>query len=102
MNDQPHDFLKFTRGIKQGDSLSPTCFILAEKSLLGELNALNRRTNFKEVRFSKWSEQIDHLAYADDYFICVSRQKGYQVDDINVEKVCASCYSIKNKKHNSI
>ncbi|XP_070039469.1 uncharacterized protein [Nicotiana tomentosiformis] len=69
VNGQPYDFFKSTRGVKQGDPLSPTLFILAAKALSRGLNALHMNLYFCGFGLPKWSPKINHLAYADDTII---------------------------------
>ncbi|XP_019241420.1 PREDICTED: uncharacterized protein LOC109221391 [Nicotiana attenuata] len=57
------------RGVKQGDPLSPTLFILAAEALSKGLNALHQNLYFCGFGLPKWSPKINHLAYADDTII---------------------------------
>ncbi|XP_070054423.1 secreted RxLR effector protein 78-like [Nicotiana tabacum] len=69
VNGQPHGFFKSTRGVKQGDPLSPSLFILVAEALSRGLNALHLNLYFCGFGLPKWSPKINHLAYADDTII---------------------------------
>lgn len=69
INGQAHGFFKSSRGIKQGDPLSPTLFILAAEALSRGLNALHLNLYFCGFGLPKWSPKVNHLAYADDTII---------------------------------
>ncbi|XP_075092253.1 uncharacterized protein LOC142172518 [Nicotiana tabacum] len=58
-----------TKGVKQGDPVSPTLFILAAEALSRGLNALHTNLYFCGFGMPKWSPKINHLAYADDMII---------------------------------
>lgn len=75
LNGQSHGFFHSTRGVKQGDPLSPALFILAADVLSRSLNHLFFNNDFKGFGLPKWSEQINHLAYADDTIIFASSNK---------------------------
>ncbi|XP_019225233.1 PREDICTED: uncharacterized protein LOC109206828 [Nicotiana attenuata] len=60
---------KSSRGVKQGDPLSPTLFILAAEALSRGLNSLHLNLYFCGYGLPKWSPKINHLAYADDTII---------------------------------
>nr|XP_009765405.1 PREDICTED: uncharacterized protein LOC104216959 [Nicotiana sylvestris] len=69
MVNMPYGFFKSTRGVKQGDPISPTLFILAAEALSRGLNALHRNLHFNGFGLPKWSPKINHLSYADDIII---------------------------------
>ncbi|XP_019240115.1 PREDICTED: uncharacterized protein LOC109220106 [Nicotiana attenuata] len=69
INGQPKGFFKSSRGVKQGDPLSPTLFILAAEALSRGLNSLHSNLYFCGFGLPKWSPKINHLSYADDTII---------------------------------
>nr|XP_016509454.1 PREDICTED: uncharacterized protein LOC107826922 [Nicotiana tabacum] len=69
INGQTHGFFKSSRGIKQGDPVSPTLFILAAEALSRGLNALHTNLYFCGFGMPKWSPKINHLAYTNDMII---------------------------------
>ncbi|XP_060202654.1 uncharacterized protein LOC132631071 [Lycium barbarum] len=72
INGQPDGFFHSTRGVKQGDPLSPTLFIIAAEVLSRALNSLHNNLWFIGFGLPKWSPKINHLAYADDTIIFTS------------------------------
>lgn len=75
VNGQEHGFLHSTRGVKQGNHLSPALFILTAKALSKALNHLFYNYEFKSYGLPKWSDQINHMAYADDTIIFANVDK---------------------------
>lgn len=75
INGQAHGFFYAIRGVKQGDPLFPALFILSAEVLSRALNALFLNSNFKCFGMPKWSENMNHLAYADDTIIFASADK---------------------------
>lgn len=69
INGSPCGFFKSTRGIRQGDHLSPALFtILSDilSRLLARVEALGKLTG---VKISRCSLRISHLMYANDLVI---------------------------------
>lgn len=75
INGQAQGFFHSTRGVKQGDPLSPALFILSAEVLSRSLNALFEDVQFIGYGLPKWSSQLNHLAYADDTIIFSSADK---------------------------
>ncbi|XP_070031030.1 uncharacterized protein [Nicotiana tomentosiformis] len=72
VNGKSSGFFKSTRGVKQGDPLSPALFILSVEVLSRSLNKLFEDKSFVGFGIPKWSDPLNHLAYADDILIFVS------------------------------
>ncbi|XP_059277883.1 secreted RxLR effector protein 78-like [Lycium ferocissimum] len=69
LNSQASTFFHSTRGVKQGDPLSPALFILSAEVLSRALNSLFENNDFRSYGMPKWSASLNHLAYADDTII---------------------------------
>lgn len=69
LNGQPKGFLRSVRGLKQGDLLSPTLFILAAELMSRALKSLTLRKEFKIFGLPRESLKINHFASADDIII---------------------------------
>nr|XP_016511576.1 PREDICTED: uncharacterized protein LOC107828724 [Nicotiana tabacum] len=72
VNGQSSVFFKSTKGVKQGDPLSPALFILSAELLSRSLNKLFEDKSFVGFGMPKWSDSLNHLAYADDTIIFAS------------------------------
>ncbi|XP_019242028.1 PREDICTED: uncharacterized protein LOC109222078, partial [Nicotiana attenuata] len=72
VNGQSSGFFKCTRGVKQGDPLSPASFIPSAAVLSRSLNKLFEDRSFAGFGLPKWSNPLNHLAYADDTIIFAS------------------------------
>ena len=69
INGAPAGFFHSTRGLRQGDPISPALFVIAAEYLSKLLDRLiigRKEMLFKSSRFCK---EISHLAYADDILI---------------------------------
>ncbi|XP_075103538.1 secreted RxLR effector protein 78-like [Nicotiana tabacum] len=72
INGQASGFFKSNRGVKQSDPLSPSLFILSAEVLLRSLNKLFEDKKFIGFGMPKWTNPLNHLAYADDTIIFAS------------------------------
>lgn len=75
VNGQAHGFTHATRGVKQGDLLSPTLFILSTKFFSRALNVLFNKGDFRGFGIPKWNSNLNHLTYADYTILFVSFDK---------------------------
>nr|XP_016440976.1 PREDICTED: uncharacterized protein LOC107766672 [Nicotiana tabacum] len=81
INDQDLGFSHSTRGVKQGDPLSPALFILSAEVLSRSLNKLFEYRRFRGYGIPKWTDPLNHLTYADDTIIFAS------ADPYSLEKI---------------
>lgn len=73
INGSPYDLFNSTRGIRQGDPLSPFLFILYTEALSRMIHSWEIAGNLKGVKISRTAPPISHLMYADDLiFFCDS------------------------------
>ncbi|XP_060181532.1 uncharacterized protein LOC132611140 [Lycium barbarum] len=72
INGKAHGFFNSSRGLKQGDPLSPTLFIIAAEVLARNLNELHDDPAFKGYGMPKWIPHLNHLSHADDTILFCS------------------------------
>lgn len=87
INRKSYGFFKSTRGLKQGDPLSPTLFVIAAEVLSRGLNSLYYDEEYIGYGLPKWSPKINHLAYADDTILFDS---GYRSSVTKMMKILRS------------
>ncbi|XP_060195293.1 uncharacterized protein LOC132624546 [Lycium barbarum] len=75
INGTRYGFFKSSRGLKQGDPLSPALFIIAAETLSRALNYLFHNDRFSGFSMHKKGPQINHLSYADDIVLFTSGDK---------------------------
>lgn len=69
LNVHSKGFFRSSRGVKQGDPLSPNLFILAAEVMSRALNYLIQREELKCYGMPRGSRKVNHLAFADDMII---------------------------------
>lgn len=72
INDQPQQPFNPSRGLRQGDPLSPYLFILCSKALSCLLSKAKSSRRISSLSISKGPFRLNHLFFADDslFFIC--------------------------------
>ncbi|KAK9287687.1 hypothetical protein L1049_016125 [Liquidambar formosana] len=81
INGGPFGFLKPSRGLRQGDPLSPFLFILCSDVLSRLLNRAEEQGSMHGIKVSRSCPAITHLLFADDLFI-FSRASGSEATAI--------------------
>lgn len=80
INDQAHGFFHSFRGVKHRDPLTLASFTMKAEVLSRALNKLFENNDFKSYGMPKWSDKINHLAYADDTIIfCATDKKSLEL-----------------------
>jgi hypothetical protein len=80
VNGQPVGHIKPTRGLRQGDPLSPYLFLLCAEVLSLKLQQAERVGLLRGVQSSKNGTRLNHLFFADDsLFFCKASVSDWQV-----------------------
>ena len=75
----PMGFIKPTKGIQQGDPLSPFLFLLCTEGLHGLISQAAQRGDIHGFSLSRRSPALTHLLFADDSLLfCRSNVEEYQ------------------------
>lgn len=61
--------IKPTRGLRQGDSISPHLFIICMEGLSSSLRKMGVEGNIEGIKIKRGNSVISHLLFADDYYI---------------------------------
>lgn len=69
LNGQPHGLIKPSRGLRQGDPLSPYLFLLVTEGLHALFKMVEDDGDFMGVSLSLAGPRISHLLFADDSLI---------------------------------
>ena len=69
INGQPHGLIQPTRGLRQGDPLSPYLFLICAKGLSALLHQATHRKAIKEVATSVRGPRVSHLFFANDSLV---------------------------------
>ncbi|XP_042983365.1 uncharacterized protein LOC122312778 [Carya illinoinensis] len=66
INGHAHGNISPTRGIRQGDPLSPYLFLFCTEGLIALLKAAEAQRNLKGVKICRGAPMVTHLLFADD------------------------------------
>lgn len=69
LNGTPTSFFKLSRGVRQGDPLSPYLFILGIKLLFILINTQVTMANWTPIAITTVGPLISHTLFADDVFL---------------------------------
>lgn len=69
VNGARHGFLHSTRGLKQGDPLSPALFIIGAEVLSRLLNGLHKNPNYHGFYMERRGPKINYLSFPNDIII---------------------------------
>ena len=91
MNGEPKGLIKPSRGIRQGDPLSPFLFLLCTKGLHGLITKVAAQGDIKGYSLCRNSPRLTHLLFGDDnlLFCRVAIQECQQI--LNILEVYGKC-----------
>lgn len=69
INGQPSQYFLPSRGIRQGDPLSPYIFIICMEVLCRDISKAVEETKWKPVKLSRNGPKLSHLLFADDLIL---------------------------------
>ena len=69
INGAPHGYIKPTRGLRQGDPLSPHLFLICAEGLSTLLRKKERENVIRGIAICRGGPRISHLFFADDSVI---------------------------------
>ena len=75
INGEVKGHIKPSRGLRQGDPLSPFLFILCTEVLISHIKRAEETKKISGIKIARGSPSISHLLFADDsLFFCKAEQ----------------------------
>lgn len=101
VNGSRHGFFHSTRGLKQGDPLSPALFILGAEVLSRLLNNLNFHPQYHGFFMEQKSPQVNHLSFADVIIFTSGKRRSLKLimDTLNTYETVSGQLINKHKSH---
>ena len=99
LNDDPKGLINPTRGIRQGDPLSPFLFLLCTEGLHGLIKKSARAEDINGFSICKRGPKLTHLFFADDSLLFC---KANPQECGNVLKILAVYEEVSGKKINKV
>lgn len=92
-----------SRGIRQGDPLSPYLFLVVAEGLSKKLNGAAAQREIEGIRVCRDAPEVSHLLFADDSSILMHADKKY-VENLKrlLDKYCASSGQLVSDAKSSI
>uniref|UniRef100_A0A803QD63 Reverse transcriptase n=1 Tax=Cannabis sativa TaxID=3483 RepID=A0A803QD63_CANSA len=75
INGEKHGLIQPTRGLRQGDSLSPYLFLLCSEGLSCLIHEAERAGHINGVQFGRDRVKVSHLFFADDSFVFLNAKE---------------------------
>ena len=69
INGEPHGHITPSRGLRQGDSLSPYLFLMCTEGLHGLINKAVTQGDIRRISISRNGPKLTHLLFANDSLI---------------------------------
>ena len=100
INGEPKGFVQPSRGVKQGDSLSPYLFLLCAEGLSGIMKKASKTKQLHEVLSCTGGICVSHLLFANDclLFCEASVEECHRLLDILGRYEAASSQAINRQK----
>ena len=100
VNGEPHGYIKPSRGLRQGDPLSPYLFLLCAEGLHSLIQRAKNEGALKGISISRGGPKLTHLFFADDslLFCKASTTEVSCVQDLLTEYELASGQQINRQK----
>ena len=84
INGEPKGKITPTRGLRQGDLISPYLFLLCAEGLSAMLRRDESGENLRGISVSRGAPRVSHLVFADD---CIVFCKASTEEGLNVTKI---------------